>query len=438
MRLDNFKMKYGRGYKEFCPEADDEFKFIQNESTDSLEEECEIIKSALSSPVQSKRLRESVKKGDKVCIIISDITRSWQRMQLYLPFIVDELNSAGVKDEQITFLCATGSHRRQSLEEHRILLGEELFKRFKVIDHDCTDEDNLEYLGETSFKTPVYINRLAVESDFIIITGGIVYHDMAGWGGGRKSILPGISGYRTIMGNHSLCLNSQAGHGRNPLSRSGNLKDNPMHLDMIEACELVKPSFLFNVIINDNGYICGAVAGDYIKAHEKGCGIVQAMDEVKIAEWSDLVIASAGGYPKDINLYQASKALSNAREAVKAGGSIILLAECVEGIGDDEVSSIIQNFKTNLEREMELRRNFTIAKYTGYLICEIAEKHRVILVSSLPGYLLQNIGISIVSSLEDALKLVLPKEKHGRKIYLMPSAGSTLPTLIGEDKTENI
>ncbi len=426
--MGKYEMKYGSGYISFSLPEDNIKGIIESNEGDSKVEE-EVILDALNNPTGSPGLYEIVKPGEKVCIVISDITRSWQKMDKYLPYLVDELNRAGVKDRDITFLAATGSHRGQTEEEKGILLGEKLAGRFKVTDHDCKDEENLVYLGTTGYGTPVKVNKIAVESDHLILTGGIIFHDMAGWSGGRKSILPGIAGYESIMANHSLALKDEVGKGIRETVSGGNIKDNPLHEDMVEAAGFVKPSFIFNVIIDKRGKIASAVAGDYLEAHQAGRKIVSKYFGVDIRDRADLVIASSGGYPKDINLYQASKALVNASYAVKEGGYVILLAECREGIGHKEVEEIIMNFKTNSAREKYLRENFTISRYAGYLITSLIEKFNTILVSQMDEKMLKKTDITVVSSIESALEIVNQDLKAGSSIYLMPDAGSTMPVL---------
>ncbi|MDF2521700.1 MAG: hypothetical protein K0R84_2328, partial [Clostridia bacterium] len=402
---------------------------IQSKGIEDKKTEEDVILGALGSPIGSESLGKLVKKGERVCIIISDITRTWQKTGIYLPYIVDELNKTGIKDEDITFLCATGSHRGQTVEEHKIILGEKLAERFEVVDHDCRDSENMVYVGTTSFGTPVSINRTAFESDHIILTGAIVFHDLVGWGGGKKSILPGIASYESIMANHKLSLNPERGEGINFSVRCGNIIDNPVHLDMMEAADFVKPVFMFNVIIDEDGNIGKAVAGDYVKAHEEGRQIVQEADSMIIKERADMVIASAGGYPKDIELYQASKALVNAKEAVRKGGVIILLAECIEGFGGEAVQQMLQEHKDMISREKALREEFSIAKYTGFLIAQIAEAYKVILVSSLKPDSLVNANIEVVSSVDEAIALAAQQLPIEAKVYLMPYAANTLPII---------
>jgi lactate racemase len=424
------KMKYGCGEVNIQINENNLLGFIKSKGIENKKSEEDIILEALDNPIGSQRLKCLVEPGETVCIIVSDITRAWQKPDAYLPYIIDELNESGIRDEDITFICATGSHRRQSEEEHKILLGEKLSSRFKVIDHDCRDKENLVHLGTTSFGTPVAINKKALQSDHIVLTGAIVFHDLAGWGGGKKSILPGIAAYESIMANHKLSLNPNFGEGTNFLVRCGNAVNNPVHLDMLEAAEFVKPSFMFNVIIDENGSIVKAVAGDYVKAHEAGQKMVDDADSAYIKEQADIVIVSAGGYPKDIDFYQASKALINAKEAVKKDGVIILLSECIEGFGGNEVQQMLEEFSDNCSREKALREIFSIAKYTGYLIAEIAERFNVILVSSLNSDLLINANIKVTTDVNDALAIAIQQKGMDAKIYLMPNGANTLPRLI--------
>lgn len=423
-------MKYGNGEVNIQIDENNFLGYVQSQGVVEEKPEADVILEALDNPIGSRRLRKLVKPGETVCIIISDITRAWQKPDLYLPYIIKELNESGIKDEDITFICATGSHRGQSAEEHKILLGEKLAECFLIIDHDCRDNENLMNIGTTSYGTPVTINKIAFQCDHIVLTGAIVFHDLVGWGGGKKSILPGISAYESIMANHKLSLNPNLGEGTNFLVRCGNVENNPVHLDMLEAAAFVKPTFLFNVIVNEAGNIVKAVAGDYVKAHEAGQRMVDEADSVYIKEQADVVIVSAGGYPKDIDFYQSSKALINAKEAVKKDGVIILLAKCSEGFGGREVQQMLEEFSDNYSREKALREQFSIAKYTGYLIAEIAENFQVVLVSSLDSKLLGNANIKVAADVNEALNMAIQQKGTDAKIYLMPNGANILPRII--------
>lgn len=424
-----FALKYGHEKMLLKIAEEHILQVIESNQVTFEKTEHEIIQSALANPIGSPRLAEIVKPGERVCVVIPDITRAWQRTDLFLPLIVEELAQGGVQDKDILFICALGTHRRQTAEEHRLLLGPKLADRFTVIDHDCHDRANLVYCGETSFGTPVWLNKQAMECDHLVLTGGIVYHFLAGWSGGKKYVLPGISSYETVMANHALSLNPVRGQGPHPEVRSGNDATNLIHLDMLEAARLANPAFMFNVVTAE-GRIAGAVAGHYQAAHDQGRALVDAIDGVTIKEKADLVIASAGGSPKDVNLYQSIKTLINAREATKPGGTMIILTESPEGLGGNaEVQEMILGYDTVLEREDALRTDYSISKYVGYYFCESAEKFELILVSALDPALLAKANIKIVRTLDEALALVYAKRGKNLKTHVMPQGANTLPRL---------
>ncbi len=255
----------------------------------------ELIRRALDEPVGSPKLGEIVNPGETVAVIVPDITRAWQSIDVYTPVIIEELEKAGIRDEDITIISATGTHRRQSEEEHRKLVSDAVYDRIKVVDHVCTDADMHVQIGTTSRGTPVLIDRRAAEADRIILTGAVVYHFLAGFGGGRKMILPGISARETIMKNHSLALNPGMGSGSNPKVRSGNMNDtNPFHADMLEAAKMAHPDFLFNVVADSDFNIIKCFAGDFEKAHTEGAELVDRKDGVRLPCRSDVTIATAG------------------------------------------------------------------------------------------------------------------------------------------------
>ncbi len=392
---------------------------------------AEHIHYALDNPIDSAPIRELVKPGETVCVIISDVTRRWQSPETYIPILVEELEKAGIRDEDILILSATGTHRRQTKEEHIGLVTEAVYDRIRIEDHVCTDQDNLRLVGTTSRGTPVWLDKRALDCDHIILTGGVVYHFMAGFGGGRKSILPGISGRETIMKNHNLALNPGLGSGSNPEVRSANLTEsNPVHADMMEACAMVHPTFLINVVVNDNQEIIAAFAGNWKTAHEAACRLVDEMYGVSAKEKTPMVIASAGGYPKDLNFYQTIKTLCNALEIVEDHGTIILVTRSDEGFGNEDTRRQIADYPTMLDREKDLRENFSIGAFIGYLFAETAEKYHLIAVTSLEQKEFGTSNIHAVKTLDEAL--ALSRQLNGGKdlrATLMPHGANTLPKL---------
>ena len=392
---------------------------------------AEHIRYALDHPIDSKPLRELVKAGESVCIIISDVTRRWQSPETYIPLLIEELENAGIRDEDMLILSATGTHRRQTPEEHMGLVTKAVYDRIRVEDHVCTDEENLQYVGTTSYDTPVWLDKRALACDHIVMTGGVVYHFMAGFGGGRKSILPGIAGRETIMKNHNLALNPGLGNGSNPEVRSANMNErNPVHSDMMEACAMAKPTFLINVVVNDNQEIISAFAGNWKSAHEAACRLVDEMYGVPTREKTPQVIASAGGYPKDMNFYQTIKTLCNALEVVADNGTIILVTESGEGYGNEDTRRQIALLPDMLEREKDLRGNFSIGAFIGYEFAESAEKYHMIAVTGMSQEDFGYSKIHVVKTLDEALEL--SRKLNGGKdlrTTLLPHGANTLPKL---------
>ncbi|MGL5439717.1 MAG: nickel-dependent lactate racemase [Filifactoraceae bacterium] len=375
--------------------------------------EEDVIKKALSKPIGTMTLLELSKDKSNVVIVISDITRSFQKPWIYLPYLVEEIRQAGVSKDRIKFLVALGTHRRSTMEEHKQLLGE-LYGSYSIEDSYCEDSC-FKTLGTTSYGTKVQINKTALNADLLVITGSIIHHDMAGFSGGRKSILPGIASKQSINMNHSLAMAEEKGYktfGIRDHVENSSLEKNVINKDMEEVVNMVKPNFLFNVIQDGEGNIVGAVAGHSILAHKQGCEIVEKKAKLKLPEAKAVLWVNCGPFPKDINLYQVSKAVSNGEKAVKDGGDMILIADCQEGIGSSEMEYMFSNFDNNSQREDELRRAFTIGKYAAYLVTTVAQTKQIIIVSSkLKETALKNTGIKVLPNIEAANEYL--DEKYG-------------------------
>lgn len=391
----------------------------------------ELIEDALNHPIGSDRIENIVKPGEKVCVIISDSTRSWQNPGLILEILLGRLGTAGIKDEDIVIISARGSHREQTAEELRYLVTDKIYNRIKVVDHNCLDESNLTYMGTTSRGTPVKLNSIAVNSDRVILVGAALHHFLGGFSGGRKSIIPGIASRDTIQANHSLSLNQGIGSGCNPLVKSGRLEDNPLHLDMLEGALMLNPCFIINIVVDDNYKTLKAFAGDMVKAHAQACSLVDRMNTVDIDRLYPVVIASAGGYPKDMNVYQPMKTLCHLLECTEPGGMMIMLSQCREGFGSIETEKQITGYSNMLEREKALRESYSIGAHTGYLYADTAEKYTFILVTDLDAANFSKTKIHIVHTLDEALDLTatLRGGRLNDDVCLMPNGSVTLPRL---------
>lgn len=388
----------------------------------------EAVLSALAHPIASPQLAEILKPDEKICLIAPDITRLWESTFVSTPILLDAINKCGIPDEDITILCACGTHRAMTEAEHEELLGKDVVKRARIIDHQCADGKDLKFMGKTSRGTEVYFNRHAAEADKIITLCGVVYHFLAGFGGGGKMLLPGIAGCETIQQNHELALNKGFGSGVNPEVRSGNLtSSNPFHADIVEAASLLPPAFAMNVVVNDKFHIIKAFAGDWKQSHIEACRLVEKIDGVKIPEKSDFVIASAGGAPKDINLYQGVKLLSNALAAARPGAAIILVAQFSEGFGNPDTKKMICGLKDMNSREKSLRENFSIGAFAGFLFAEAAEQYNLILVTEMPGHDFAATKAKVVSKLDDALHIAAKELPDDARAIIMPHGATTLP-----------
>ncbi len=368
----------------------------------------------------------SIKPGERVVIVTSDITR-YTGSEIYLPLLVERLNSAGVHDGQITIVIALGIHRKQTEAEHKKIVGS-LHGRIRVMDHDCDDSGKLVLLGVTGNGIEVEINRTVAEADHVILTGTIGFHYFAGFGGGRKSVLPGVASRRSCMASHFAVLNPGEGTGKNPHAATGVLDSNPVHQAMVDACAMLEPLFILNTVLAPDKRLLAAFAGDWRQAHEEGCRYYAREFSFAIGEKSDLVVVSCGGFPKDINLIQVHKSMEYAVRALRDGGVMILLAECRDGYGNGTFFNWFR-FAALEPFEAELRRNYEINGQTAYSLLQKALRFRIILVSRLPHEEVLTMRMTPADDLYEALELAeewLPEEYSA---YIIPEGGMVLPVL---------
>ena len=362
--------------------------------------------------------------GEKVVIVTSDITR-YTGSEIYLPLLVDRLHRQGIAEDDIEILIALGIHRKQTDHEHQRILGP-LHGRVRVSDHECDDNDALTFIGTTTNGIRVDVNRKAVEADHLILTGTIGFHYFAGFGGGRKSVLPGIASRKACMASHFAVLNPGEGSGKNPLAVTGNLVDNPVHRAMVEGCAFAKPAFILNTVLAADKRIIAAFAGDWHEAHEAGCRFYKEQFAFPLAEKCDLVIASCGGFPKDINLIQSHKSMEYAAQALKDGGVMVLLAECRDGFGNATFFNWFRHKRLE-EFETVLRSRYEINGQTAYSLLQKAQRFRVIMVSQFPPRQIEEMGMIPARTLDEAMDTAMGMLPTGWRAYVMPEAGGVLP-----------
>ena len=319
------KMDYGRtGLPIEVPEDADVFP---NTQLPAVRDEPAAIRAALNDPIGLPPLRQLIKPGMRVVIVHTDITRATPNNRL-LPVILDILEAQGIHREDITLLNGLGTHRKQSSEALRQLLGKEITENYNCQQHDAFDDSQLVSLGKSSFNHPLSINRTLMAADLKILTGFIEPHFFAGYSGGPKAILPGVAGAKSIHANHSPEMIAH------PKADFNVTFGNPIWEEMKEAASLVDNTFLVNVTLDQERRITGVFAGDVIAAHKAGCEFLQKSSIFPISEPYDLVVTSNSGYPLDQNLYQCVKGLAAAKRAVRKGGAILLVAGCENGLPD--------------------------------------------------------------------------------------------------------
>jgi len=379
-------------------------------------------------PIGSKRLSEIANSESKVAIVVDDGTRKAPSEVMLLP-VLAELNLAGVKDENVTVIFGCGTHRAVKPEEAMTLLGAELCKRVKTVSHDCRASD-LVYLGTTkTHGNKVHVNRAFAEADVKVLLGDVGFHYYAGYGGGRKSVLPAVCGEETIKQNHAMLLH--------PNARTGVLDDNPVHCDMTEAARLAKVDFIVNVVENKKGEVVKAFAGDLEQAFLEAVKLVNEMYRITVDRRADIIVVSAGGHPADMNLYQAYKALDNALDAVKRGGVIILVAECPEGHGNQVFYDWMTRFGDLKNVEREIKRNFVLGGHKAYYLLKALQNHEIILVSSLPDYYATSIfKLKTARAVNDAFAEALKIAGSASRVWTMPQGSSTLPVFKAPEETK--
>ena len=332
-----------------------------------------MIKEALQDPLGTDRLSEAVGPGDTVAIVIDDYTRPCPTKML-LPPVLGELKAAGVSDLDVCIIVATGTHTPPLPEVIKELVGDKISRKYMIISNDAVNGQHVN-VGKTKRGNDIEVLKEYVDADFKVLLGDIEYHYFAGYGGTRKSILPGISSKNSIQRNHSLLFEKH--------SCMGVLKENPIHQEMNEAMHLAGCDFVLNVVQNSHHRIVGAWAGKPELVMDVGAKLVDTMYKREIQDSPDIVITAANGYPHDINLYQAMKALYTACQIVKPHGIIILVAECPQGHGNQLYIDWLKKYKTSEEIQKALNKNFIIGAHKAYYHRIAVENHPVIFVSEM-------------------------------------------------------
>ncbi|MFA6074264.1 MAG: nickel-dependent lactate racemase [Negativicutes bacterium] len=375
------------------------------------------IEWALDNPIESQSIEELFSAEDKIAIVTSDITRPVPN-KLILPQLLCRLVLAGVKTENITIVFALGSHRNHSEAEMINLVGPDIYDTYRCVDSGSNGFVNM---GISSYGTPLEICKHVAEAQKRICVGNIEFHYFAGYSGGAKAIMPGVSTRVAIQANHKRMVEAAA--------HAGNIMDNPVRLDIDEVLRYCPVDFILNVVLSEKKEIIKAVAGNCVKAHLAGCEFLDAIYKISIEEKADIVLVSAGGWPKDINVYQAQKALDNAKHAVCDGGTIILLASCKEGLGEEVFEEWLLQAQCPGDLIFRIKREFVLGGHKAAAIALVLEKNEIFLVSDLKPELVEALFMKPYNDLDFAFDVALAKHGEAAKVIVMPFGGSTLPRL---------
>lgn len=376
---------------------------------------------AIDQSVASPALDELVAAGDRVVIVVPDATRA-AGVDQAMPPLLERLGRCGVPDAQISVLVGGGIHRPPTPDEVRQILGAGVAQRLAVNFHDANDAASHVRLGTTRRGTPVELNRRLLDADRVLVIGGIGLHYLAGFSGGRKAVLPGCAAERSIQANHLLSFDTEALEKR-PGIESGRLEGNPVHEDMVEAVAMLDPTFLVNTVLNARNEVVAVYAGHWREAHRRGCEEYLAGHTVEVEARRPLVIVSAGGFPRDINLIQSHKALEHASAALEEGGEMIALAECAQGLGRPDFLDWFVPGGARGTAE-KLVGGYKINGQTAWGLRKKAERFRVMLVSSLADDVVRQMGLEPHASLASALAAA-----STRRGYIMPGGLNTLPVV---------
>ena len=380
-------------------------------------DEAKLVKDALHEPVGTGKLKDIVKPGETIAIITSDITRPCPTCSI-MPSLLDELYEAGIRKEDITLFFALGSHRKQTEEEKKHLAGERAYAEIRCLD---SDPDDVVHVGTTSRGTPVDFDRRVMEADRRICLGNVEYHYFAGYSGGAKAMMPGVSTRDAIQYNHR--------HMVKPESCAGRLEGNPVREDIEEAGEMGKIDFIVNVVLNTKKEIVYAVSGDVTAAHRKACAFLDRFYMRPIRQKADIVIVSQGGKPKDLNLYQTQKALDNAKHAVKDDGAVILIGSCAEGFGESHFTEWMTTYTNPHDMVEEIQRHFILGAHKAAAIAMVREKADIYLVSDMDPSVVEKTILKPAGNLKEAFEAAAAGRTNPT-VIAMPYGGSTLPKLI--------
>ena len=384
----------------------------------ALSDPVQAVRDAINHPNGTAPLVEQLKQKQpqKVVVVVNDETRPTP-YNAFFPPLLEAFAEAGIKDDQVTFVIATGIHDPHSQELNEKTYGKHMTDRFRFVSHVSTDDSSLVYMGRFESGYDFYVNRLAVEADFLITLGVVMPHYFAGFSGGRKSILPGLAGRRTVEKNHARMVEL--------MDHLPPIRQNPVSLEMLEAARKVGVDFIINAVTGNKGLV-KVTAGDLEKAWYEAVDVSSSMFEIPFEHQVDICVASACGYPRDVNMYQAQKALDHADRITRDGGTIILVAESPSGYGEDVFEEWMRAGYTPEEIMQKIRTNFVMGGHKAYGFAKVAANKKFILVSCMSKEDTEPLFATKAESVQAAFDAVLAANP-GATVAVLPQGSLTLP-----------
>ena len=415
------QLKYGKITFDFDPPIDVSWTVLEKNIKHATRKESDIIKAAVAD-LANQLEHLGIPKFSKLLLVIPDHTRRC-RLEAILPILTIALENRFSATVQI--LVANGSHVLQPEETIREIVGGEIYEKYPITQHDCKDKDSLAYFGDSSKGTQIWLNRKVKEADFIITVGGVLYHYFAGFGGGPKMLLPGVAGYETIRANHRRTIDEKTGHFH-PDCYEGYIETNPVFLDLKEVMKFVSNTISLQVVQSVEKKIVHAAAGPILPTHRRICEKVSNIYSIPLTEKADVVVASAGGFPSDVNLIQSHKSIHHAFQAVKENGWVIILAECAEGIGS---KTFLPYFDVGSSGEIaqKLLQDYQINGHTALSLKTKTEIANIVLVSKLEADTVKKTGMISARDPAQAWSVVAPNLKKNSTGYIMPMASVQVP-----------
>ncbi|MFC1725967.1 nickel-dependent lactate racemase [candidate division KSB1 bacterium] len=424
MAVRKFQIPYGKKEIEFVLDRDD--YYILDKRVTGAKPQSEIVLENLNKPINFPAFEDYFKNSKNVAVVIPDKTRK-SGTHLYLPLIIEKFNNIGISSDNITLFFANGTHGKMTDFEKISILGEKIFKKFKIFEHDCTEKSNLTYIGTTKNGTKIHINTEVLKYDKILLTGSVNFHYMAGFGGGLKTLIPGLAGLETALKNHSFTIDPE-NPGLNPLCVEGVIEKNPLFDDIFLILDFISPPPVFNTILNDTGEIINAVFGHPVDAFKSGCKKLLDYFSMQVTKKADLIIMSPGGYPKDINLIQTHKSINRCWNILSDNGILIVAAECIDGIGS---STFLDWFEYHDITEMHKRLNadFKMNGNTALSYKIKINEKRIFFVSNADGKIFEKMGLKKFNTLKEALDESYNLINNNQLTYLIPNGSYIFPVL---------